>query len=171
MGLAALGLLAALLIAVGFLAPRAFGVTAAILAVLFTAAYFGAYERVREGARKPYVIYGYMYSNGVLVDEVDRLNREGILSKARWAAVGVAAGPTALGEQVFRAQCQMCHSLDGYLAIRPLVAGQDTEGLTAFLEVLRPGRPGMPPIVGTDAEIEGLAAYLAAIGEAAGGAQ
>jgi mono/diheme cytochrome c family protein len=65
----------------------------------------------------------------------------------------------------------MCHSLDGYLAIRPLVAGQDAEGLTAFLEALRGGRPGMPPIVGTEQEIEGLAKYLASLGETAGGAK
>jgi mono/diheme cytochrome c family protein len=110
-----------------------------------------------------------MYSNGVRLDEVDRLNRDGILSKARWAGAGVAAGRTAVGRQVFRVQCQMCHSLDGYLAIRPLVAGQDAEGLTAFLEALRGGRPGMPPIVGTEKEIEGLAAYLAALGGATAG--
>ncbi len=171
LGLAALGVLAVLLIAVGFLAPRTFGVTAGILAILLTGTYFGAYERVREGSRKPYIIHGYMYSNGVRVDEVDRLNREGILTKARWAGAGVAAGPTSLGQHVFRAQCQMCHSLDGYLAIRPLVAGQDAEGLTAFLEALRGGRPGMPPIVGTEKEIEGLARYLASLGEMAGGAK
>jgi mono/diheme cytochrome c family protein len=105
-----------------------------------------------------------MYSNGIRVDEVDRLNRQGILSRIAWAGVGVAPGPTARGEQIFRGQCQICHSLDGYLAIRPLVAGQDAEGLTAFLEALRGGRPGMPPIVGTEEEIRDLAAYLAGLG-------
>jgi cytochrome c553 len=171
LGVVALGLLAVLLISVGFLAPRFFGVTAGILAIVLTGTYFGAYERVREGSRKPYIIHGYMFSNGVRVDEVDRLNREGILTKARWAGVGLSAAPTSLGQQVFRAQCQMCHSLDGYLAIRPLVAGQDAEGLTAFLGALRGGRPGMPPIVGTEKEIEGLAKYLASLGETAGGAK
>lgn len=171
LGLVALGLLAVLLVAVAFLAPHTFGVTAGILAVLLTGTYFGAYERVREGSRKPYVIHGYMYSNGVRVDEVERLNREGILTKARWAAVGVPPAATSLGQHVFRAQCQMCHSPDGYLAIRPLVAGQDAEGLMAFLEALRDGRPGMPPIVGTEKEIEELAKYLASLGETAGDAQ
>jgi mono/diheme cytochrome c family protein len=104
-----------------------------------------------------------MYSNGVRVDEVDRLNREGILTKARWAGVGLAVKPTSLGHQVFRAQCQMCHSQDGYLAIRPLVAGQDADGLTAFLDALRGGRPGMPPIVGTEEEIKALAEYLVSL--------
>jgi cytochrome d ubiquinol oxidase subunit I len=171
LGLTALGLLAVLLVVVGLLAPRTFGVTAGILAIVLTGTYFGAYERVREGSRKPFIIHGYMYSNGIRVDEVDRLNREGILTKARWAAAGLPAGRNSAGQQVFRAQCQMCHSLDGYLAIRPLVAGQDAEGLAAFLEALRAGRPGMPPIVGTEREIGELAAYLASLGGAAGGAK
>jgi cytochrome d ubiquinol oxidase subunit I len=170
-GLTVLGLLVILLVGVGFLAPRTFGVTTAILAVLLTAACFGAYERVREGARKPYVIHDYMYSNGIRVDEINRLDREGILSKVGWASAGIASGPTALGQQVFRAECQMCHSLDGYLAIRPLVTGQDAEGLTALLDALRSGRSGMPPVVGTAQEVEGLAAYLASLGETAGGSR
>jgi cytochrome d ubiquinol oxidase subunit I len=160
-GLAALGLLAALLALVGFLWPRGFGAAAAVLALLLAGTAFGSYERVREGVRKPYVIHGYMYSNGVRVAEAERLNREGILGQARWATVGVAPGATAMGEAIFRAQCQACHSLRGYLAIRPLVEGQDAEGLTAFLEALRAGRPGMPPILGTEEEIQNLAAYLA----------
>ena len=167
LGLMALGLLAVLLAVVGFLAPRTFGVTAGVLTILLTGTYFGAYERVREGSRKPYVIHGYMYSNGIRVDEVDRLNRDGILTKARWAGAGLVAGPASVGQHVFRAQCQMCHSLDGYLAIRPLVAGQDAEGLAAFLEALRAGRPGMPPIVGTEAEIKALAEYLVSLDRAA----
>jgi len=50
LGLIALGLLAGLLVVVGFLAPRAFGVTAAVLAIVLTGTYFGAYERVRRAA-------------------------------------------------------------------------------------------------------------------------
>jgi mono/diheme cytochrome c family protein len=123
---------------------------------------------VREGARKPFVITGYMYSNGIRVAELDARNAEGLLAKARWA--GLDRRPVSAGEQVFRAQCQMCHSLDGYLAIRPLVAGQDAEGLGGLLEALRGGRPGMPPILGTEAEVTQLATYLADLG-AGGGAQ
>ena len=163
-GLAALALLTLLVAIIGYLAPRGFGLTAGIAALILAAVFFGSYERIREGARKPYVIHGYMYSNGIRVDEVDRLNREGLLTKARWAGVALTATPTMKGEQVFRAQCQMCHSLNGYLAIRPLVAGQDAEGLTAFLDALRGGRPGMPPIIGTEEEGKALAAYLAWLG-------
>jgi len=164
-GAGSLGLLVVVLVLLGFLRPRAVGLGSAVLALALAAAFFGSTERVREGVRKPFVIRDYMYSNGIRVDEVDRLNRQGILSKIAWAGVGVAPGPTAGGEQIFRGQCQICHSLDGYLGIRPLVAGQDAEGLSAWLVALRGGRPGMPPIVGTEEEIRALAGYLATLGD------
>lgn len=168
-GLGAAALFGTLVVICGYLVPRAFGRVVAICILLLATTVLGSYERVREGARKPFVIHGYMYSNGVLVAEVERLNREGILSKARWAGAGLRSHPTAKGEQVFRAQCQSCHTLDGYLAIRRLVAGQDAEGMGAFLEALRGGRPGMPPIVGSPQEVQELAAYLAAVGSTIGG--
>ncbi len=164
LGAGSLGLLVLVLVLFRLLRPGTAGLAPAILALGLAAAFFGAYERVREGSRKPFVIHDYIYSNGLRVDEVERLNRQGILSKIAWAGVGVGAAPTARGEQVFRGQCQICHSLDGYLAIRPLVAGQDAEGLTALLEALRGGRPGMPPVVGTEEEIRALATYLAGLG-------
>jgi cytochrome bd-type quinol oxidase subunit 1 len=166
LGAGMLALLAAVVVALGYLLPRGFGIVAAILAVLLAGTAFGSFERVREGSRKPFVIHGYMYSNGIRVDEVERLNKEGVLTKLKWAGLGVPAGPLAKGEQVFRGECQMCHSTGGYLAIRKYVEGQDAEGLAAFLEALRGGRPGMPPIVGTEEEIKALAEYLASLGGA-----
>jgi cytochrome d ubiquinol oxidase subunit I len=166
LGAGSLILLVAVLALFGLLRPGTAGLTPAILALLLAATFFGSYERVREGSRKPFVIRDYMYSNGIRVDEVDRLNRQGILSKIAWAGAGVPPGPVGKGEQIFRGQCQICHSLDGYLAIRPLVAGQDAEGMTAFLEALRGGRPGMPPVVGTEEELRALAAYLVSLGGA-----
>jgi hypothetical protein len=156
----------ALLMALGLAAPRALGTAAALAALLLAGTHLGAYERVREGSRKPFVLAGIMYSNGIRVDEAERLDREGLLTKARWA--GIAGRPVSAGEQVFRAQCQMCHSLDGYLAIRPLAAGQDAEGLAGLLEALRGGRPGMPPVVGTEQELQQLGGYLAEVAAAPG---
>jgi cytochrome bd-type quinol oxidase subunit 1 len=156
----------ALLMVLGLAAPRAVGTAVALAALVLAGTHLGAYERVREGGRKPFVLAGIMYSNGIRVDEADRLDREGLLAKTRWAGLGRA--PLSAGEQVFRAQCQMCHSLDGYLAIRPLVAGQDAEGLAGLLDALRGGRPGMPPVVGTEHELQQLAAYLADVAAAPG---
>ena len=80
---------------------------------------------------------------------------------------------------VFRAQCATCHTLDGYQAIRPLV---DPDFIDANLyalwdqgesyAALEPGEvmdmselsyPFMPPFVGTEEELEALAAYLSSL--------
>ncbi len=145
----------------------------AVLALAAAFALLGGYERIREGARKPFVVRGYMFSNGILVSEVATLNREGVLSKARWATHGAGADPTSKGRAVFRAECASCHTLDGYLSIRTRTAASDADFLTLFLTALRddgskwtatppqkPDYPFMPPFVGSDDELQGLVAYL-----------
>lgn len=89
------------------------------------------------------------------------------------------------GERVFKLLCFNCHSIDGYLGVQPLVAGQslgavhkllgtlarpvDAEGNTVPWNTVglqlktRLGRR-MPPFVGTEAERHALAVYLARLG-------
>jgi mono/diheme cytochrome c family protein len=176
-------LTAALVVGAAFLlsAPRAHGLPTAILLMVAGFAFFAAYERLREGTRKPFLIHDYMFSNGVLVSEIERLNEEGILSKARWAAHEAEGDPGGLGRAVFRAQCASCHTVDGYQAIRPLVDPDFIEAnLYALWDqgesyaALAPGQamnmselsyPFMPPFVGTEEELEALAAYLSSLAE------
>jgi mono/diheme cytochrome c family protein len=152
-----------------------------VAALLATFVFFGGYERLREGARKPFVIRDYMFSNGVLVGEIAGLNQRGILSKAGWVQLGEDGSAEATGHAVFRAQCASCHTLDGYLSIRKLVAPVDPDMLRGILTTLREegneyssagyvdkghvateklDYPLMPPLVGTDAEVDALASYL-----------
>ena len=167
--LAVSALLALLVAAV----PKTLRWPQAVVALLAAFAVLGGYERVREGARKPFVVRGYMFSNGILVSEVERLNRDGILSKARWAAH--QAGPDAVsrGRAVFRAECASCHTLDGYLSIRKRTSSADADYLALLLNALRddgakwaatpPQKadyPFMPPFVGTDEELQSLVSYL-----------
>lgn len=163
------------------LAPKAqrWPVTAVALVLAF--AFFGGYERLREGARKPFIIRDYMFSNGVLISEIGKLNQEGILSKAKWLMVGQPDEPVVKGRAVFRAQCAMCHTENGYLGIRKLIAGADAETLDMILTTMREegdeyasgqythkghvateklDYPFMPPFVGTEEEREALKAYL-----------
>jgi len=42
-------------------------------------AYMGAFEWIREAARRPYVIPGYLYSNGVVVGEEEAIMKAGFL--------------------------------------------------------------------------------------------
>ena len=95
------------------------GVTALVLAVL-AFAFFGGYERLREGTRKPFLIHSHMFSNGLLVEDIETVNQMGVLGLSGWAARGPDE-PVAIGQRVFRAQCSSCHTLDGYQGIRKVL--------------------------------------------------
>jgi mono/diheme cytochrome c family protein len=92
-------------------------VTAAVLA-LAAFAFFGGYERLREGVRKPFLIHSHMFSNGLRVADIADVNRRGVLAVSGWAGHAAAANPDDAGRQVFRAECSSCHTLDGYQSIR-----------------------------------------------------
>jgi len=81
-------------------------------------AFFGGYERLREGTRKPFLIHSYMFSNGVRVAEISQVNEVGVLATSGWAGLAAAADPATTGRQVFRAECASCHTIDGYQSIR-----------------------------------------------------
>lgn len=180
-------LLAFLLLALfAFLLPRAQRWPVAAIGLIAAFAFFGSYERVREGARKPFVIRDFMFSNGVLVSEIAGINQQGILVKAPWAARENDGTPVSMGRAVYRAECQSCHTIDGYLSIRKLVAPADADTLEVILSALRAegdeytsGKyldhghvatqkldyPHMPPLVGTQAEVQALKAYLLSLRE------
>jgi mono/diheme cytochrome c family protein len=170
---------AALLALLVLLLPRLQSWPVAILALLAGAGILGGYERVREGVRKPFVIAEQMFSNGVLVSEIDALNEKGILSKTVWAKKEAGGRALPLGEAVFRAECASCHTRDGYLGIRKIASAMDAEFAAMFLTAMRddganwkaraagkdvkPDYPFMPPFVGTDEELNALAQWLASL--------
>ncbi|MBL0313446.1 MAG: cytochrome ubiquinol oxidase subunit I [Holophagaceae bacterium] len=164
-----------------YLVPRANKWPVAVVALLAAFTFFGASERVREGVRKPFVIRDFMFSNGILVSEIADLNQGGILKKAKWAARESDGTPVSMGRAVYRAECQACHTIDGYSSLRKLVAPTDADTLGIVLSTMRSegdeytsGKyielghfstqkldyPQMPPLVGTPQEIEALRAYL-----------
>ena len=55
---------------------------AATLAASFL--FLGSFEYMREAARRPYLVTGLIYSNGILVEGAEKLNETGILATARW---------------------------------------------------------------------------------------
>lgn len=198
------GLLAAVALAVYFLASGALAgrlrPIVAIPAMMLGLAAFGAFEWIREDLRKPFVLGRVMFVNGVRVPvpdapgrtaaahdpwNLDNLNRTGVLETARWIAPAPDPEPPdrrlVEGRQVFELLCTSCHTHDGYLAIRPLVAGRPEGALLPMLDGLaRPVNASgeavdwwspelrvvswrdrrMPPIAGTAHEKEALAAYL-----------
>jgi mono/diheme cytochrome c family protein len=98
-------------------APRLARTVTALVMAVAAFAFFGGYERLREGTRKPFLIHSHMFSNGLLVSDIEAVNDEGILARSGWTARGADDSLTA-GHHIFRAQCRSCHTLDGYQSIR-----------------------------------------------------
>jgi mono/diheme cytochrome c family protein len=189
---------------------------AALMLVLGLVA-MGGGEFVREDLRKPYVIGHYMFVSGVRVPDqagviappadhvrtfgpdrftIDALNQTGVLHASAWvrpvpdsmiAPAHYAEKAAHQGRELFRSLCAACHTIDGYLAIRPLVRGKSVDAIDGMLQrlatpvdasgaavawnapalQLRTWRSRrMPPFVGTPEERRLLAAHLALLGGA-----
>jgi cytochrome bd-type quinol oxidase subunit 1 len=120
-------------------------------------------EFMREFARKPYVINGYIYANDVRVSDIARFaNSGGMVINAKWMTVPQRKA-VAYGQQVFAMQCGSCHSLDGYRPIRPRVRGWDAEFATGIIPSLQLTRGTMPVFAGDKQDAAALGAYLATL--------
>jgi len=124
----------------------------------------GSLEFVREGIRKPYVVYDHMYSNAILKSDVAELNRTGILPRARWAVPQDTdrrgASDQQRGKWVYDAQCAHCHTLEGFNGIKPLVNGWNRELIDVSVSRLHEMKYFMPPFVGSEQERRDLGAWL-----------
>ena len=89
------------------------------------------------------------------------MNRTGYTALSPWAHGGMAQG-----EMMFRGQCMNCHTVDGYRSMRRLMHGRDRKSIANMVEMLHdapptsPYRNFMPPLVGTNEEVEALIGYL-----------
>ena len=155
------------------LSPRSFRRPVALLGLVLACWGFGGFEWIREMARKPFVIRGVMYSNGIRVDQVAGYQKEGFLAGNAWARSFAAAnGNTDLaqGEAILRAQCLACHTREGYRSLRALTAANSAEdnvfivqGLRELDPALNPYLDRMPPFAGTEQEAELVGKYLASL--------
>ena len=132
-----------------------------LLLVLATA----QFSRVREFARKPYVINKYMYSNGIREAEVPFISKVGASKYATWAWRGLDTGDgeEALGNMLFRQQCSVCHTYRGINGIfKKQAVLSSEEAALNFIESYSFSHPYMPPFAGTQEEKEALAKFLVA---------
>jgi len=125
----------------------------------------GSMEFVREGIRKPYVIRGYLWSNGIANQpaEFSRLGADGILAHSPWIATPeqiARADARTKGRWVFQAQCSQCHTVDGVNGVAPLVEGWSRDMLRFNVDHLHRLKGFMPPFIGTAEEKDALAEYL-----------
>jgi mono/diheme cytochrome c family protein len=161
-------LLVALVFVSAYLAPRSFNVGLAVLAVVLGLMTTGVTEWVREAVRKPYIIYGYMWSNAIRVQDGAPLREAGLLASAKWVepdAVGARRG-----EEIFRVACQSCHTVEGYNGIRIMVKGWPRSLIRYSLEHLDELKGFMPPFVGNGSEADALAEWLGTLARPASAA-
>jgi mono/diheme cytochrome c family protein len=112
---------------------------------------------------------GYL-ANTIWVTDAERRDWSVIDSQRSGAdAAGAARQMLDRGELVFRGQCLACHTVDGYRGMRRLLEGRNRQSIDNILKMLHeneessPYRAFMPPLVGTEPEIDALGAYLTAL--------
>jgi hypothetical protein len=123
----------------------------------------GGFEFLREGSRRPFAIYGWMYANAVPVAAREKLDREGFLPHARWVSGKTvdADHPLAAGHEIFRLQCTACHSVGGILNdILTRTQKFSRFGMDAQLNGQGKLLNYMPPFFGTVPERRALADYI-----------
>jgi mono/diheme cytochrome c family protein len=169
------------LVLVTLIRPARLSVGYSLTIMLSALATMGSFEFVREAVRKPFVIANYLYDNSLYVTpggadggfSVKAIDRAGVLNTARWVqhAARGNGGDVAAGREIFRVECQSCHTADRYRGMRRLLAARqwDATARTAMLASLDLMHNGvMPPFAGTDAERDALSAYLATLYQAGG---
>jgi cytochrome bd-type quinol oxidase subunit 1 len=149
--------------------PRDFNLAHAVSILLLALMATGAGEYAREMLRKPYVIGRWMYSNGVRVPYVSRIDAQGYLAGSNWVWNGDGAttpSSYSRGEAIFRGECGSCHTMNGYRPMRVLMDGRDRTGIHNFIVMLHDYKPDspyhrfMPPMVGTAQDIDDLTNFL-----------
>ncbi len=129
------------------------------------AAWISGFEYTREVIRKPYVITDYMYSTGILKEDVLTQPNAEFLKQAKWTAVhSIPVGfEIESGQEIFNYQCLPCHTVNGVRNDIISRTGHLTyQGLIAHLDGQGKINRYMPPFYGSRAEKEALAAYIAA---------
>lgn len=139
---------------------------AVFILLLLGLSWIGAFEYMREYARKPYLIYGYMYSPSIPVADEEKLNREGFLKHAKWTTVKEINEENKIqaGREIFNLQCLSCHTIVG---VKNDIV-EKTKGLTyvgIYSQLYGQGKilDYMPKFIGTEKEKEALATFIASL--------
>ncbi|MDD3311670.1 cytochrome ubiquinol oxidase subunit I [Pseudodesulfovibrio sp.] len=143
--------------------PRGARVALSAVLLVFGFCFLGSFEFLREAARKPYLIHGFMYSTQVRTADVARFAETGVLPTARWVRHHeiTDANRVEAGRELFQMQCSPCHSVGGPMNdILPLTEKYPVIGMDAKLSGMGKLQSMMPPFAGNLAERLALATYI-----------
>lgn len=158
---------------VALLQPARLHLAFSLLLAVAALGTMGSFEFVREAIRKPYVIANYLYANSIYVNpmpgdgglSVDKITQTGVLQSALWIKDRelTPANQVTIGHDIFRVECQSCHTPDAYRGLKHYLALRQwdqsrIQAMIGSLDFMH--NAVMPPFAGTDAERLALAAYL-----------
>jgi hypothetical protein len=124
-------------------------------------AFVSEFERIREFIRGPYLMPGYMYANGVLIQERPYFAEHGMLPNSPGYLLSNPQGdPDRAGAYLFARNCAACHTVGGVNDIRARMAGRSQDGIYVILGHTHNMVPFMPPFSGNDDERRLLASFL-----------
>ena len=116
------------------------------------------FEQARATSIRPWALPGILYANGTTVERAQLQRRSARLDASS------GASRDAVGEAMFRVQCSTCHDAG---RSRARSADRGFPETRTLLERLReadqlgsPWRGVMPPVVGSDDEIDSLARWI-----------
>ncbi len=78
------GIIAALVLLFGLLLPKQYHTVVALAVMALGLLWFGEFEWFRESIRKPYIISGFMYGNGVEVAKLPNYQSAGLLPEIKY---------------------------------------------------------------------------------------
>ena len=146
-------IIAVLLIVLGIIMPRWQNVVGATVLMVAGLMYFGDFEWFRESVRKPWIVTGYMYGNGMEVSMADKMQTDGILAHMEYTTDN-------LGRDLFNQSCRSCHTMNGYKPLSPVLDGTDADYIEALVLSTHALRGNMPPFMGTAEEAGLIAAHI-----------
>ncbi len=135
----------------------------AVIMLLLGLVYMGSFEFIREGGRRPYLIYDHTYSTSIAKADVPRLQEGGFLASARWVKNRQVTDKNRLaaGREVYNNLCLPCHSIGGPMHdILPLTAHDTPLSLDARLRGMGRGDTFMPPFAGNATDRAALVAFI-----------
>lgn len=135
----------------------------AVLLLLLGLGIVGVFETVREAARKPWLVYGQIWSTDIRPSQAAPYDAP-FLPRAKFAKVKLVTPQNGkqAGRELYAMQCLGCHSVGGpFKDIRDYTAHVGAAGIEAFLTGQGKLFTQMPPFLGSPEERAALAAYLA----------
>ncbi len=147
------GVLGVLLVLFGLLLPARLPRIVAVLLMVLGLGWFSDFEMFREFIRKPHVITGYIYGNGVEVATTEQYKKDGYLKR-----VAFRTGDD--GADLFRHACRSCHTISGYTPPKSAFDGADREFIASIIKAAHLLRGNMPPFLGTAVEAAKIAEHL-----------